>query len=265
MVRRSGGRLLLAAVVGVLGLVATLAAALPAGSAPVDRLPDLDMARLTDLRVETTSDGRKRLRYTAVVVNIGSGPFELRATRPDTTSSSWTPVQRIYDSEGGFRDVPAPSSQFVFAANPPEFGGGDGHNHWHVLDLETADLYRLDNGHDVGSLAKHGFCVYDNVAYRTSLAGAPASVVYRGSGCGTPTSTTLVMGLSVGWGDRYGAGLPYQWIDITGLPNGRYRLHARVLASQLGLAQSNATNDDTWLNFTLQGSKIKNQSAGGVA
>ena len=35
--------------------------------------------------------------------------------------------------------------------------GGDGHNHWHVNNLETSDLVRLDNGNKSGTGAKRGF------------------------------------------------------------------------------------------------------------
>ena len=63
---------------------------------------------------------------------------------------------------------------------------GDGHNHWHVRDLETEKLIRLDNGAKVGTSAKHGFCFFDNVRYRLTLAGAPQSARYTGCGTSTP-------------------------------------------------------------------------------
>jgi len=34
----------------------------------------------------------------------------------------------------------------------------------------------------------------------------------------------VIMRLPVGWGDKYGPTLPDQYIDITGLTSGRYRL-----------------------------------------
>ena len=37
-----------------------------------------------------------------------------------------------------------------------------------------------------------------------------------------PNATTILHGLSVGWGDTYPASLPDQAIDITGLPDGNY-------------------------------------------
>ena len=68
----------------------------------------------------------------------------------------------------------------------------------------------------VGSLAKHGFCFWDNVEYRLTLAGAPQTPVYTGCGSSSTLLSTTV-GLSVGWGDIYPSRLDNQYVDITGL------------------------------------------------
>jgi Lysyl oxidase len=233
--------------------------------AAVDRVPDLGVAQLRDLTVESQSNGTKLLRYTTILANVGAGPFELRASRPNT-SSDFTAAQRIYDTAGGYRDVPLPNAKMVWAANPAGFAG-DGHNHWHVVDLEKGDLTRLDNGVvHVGSLAKHGFCFYDNVAFRLSLPGAAQNAAYTtGNSCagGNPSSTEILMGLSVGWGDAYYWNTLWQWVDITGLGNGRYRLDASINASGLGLVESNPSNDNSWAEFTLKGKSLKNITYGG--
>ena len=65
----------------------------------------------------------------------------------------------------------------------------------------------------VGNGAKSGYCFMDTTAYRLSLAGAPQRSVYGGAGCGEQSSTNLSMGLSVGWGDRYGWTLSDQYVD----------------------------------------------------
>lgn len=214
----------------------------PSAGAAADRLPDLGMARLSDVRVDKTSDGRRLLRFTATIVNVGAGPFEARASRSSSTAPMSAPLQRIYDDGGGSRDVPT-TATLVF--------GGDGHSHWHIRDLESAELVRLDNGAKFGTLAKHGFCFWDNVAYRTTLPGAPASPVYSSTGCGTTASTSLAMGLSVGWGDRYSFTLPDQYVDITGLGAGRYRLV--VAANALGqFVEASSGNNQTWVDLQLR-------------
>ena len=54
----------------------------------------------------TTMPGHTLLRFTTESVNIGTGPLELRGSRPDTSIPTMLVVQRIYDDSGGFRDIP---------------------------------------------------------------------------------------------------------------------------------------------------------------
>lgn len=82
---------------------------------------------------------------------------------------------------------------------------GDGHNHWHVRDLER---YVLESQNGATRLygEKHGFCFWDNVRYAPSLLGYPLNAVYTGSNsCVTRADRTVLTGLSIGWGDRYPA------------------------------------------------------------
>jgi hypothetical protein len=68
--------------------------------------------------------------------------------------------------------------------------------------------------------------------YRLTLPGAPATAHYvPGKSCafGNPGALSVMMGLSVGWGDQYSASTNFQWIDTTGLPNGRSRLTATAI------------------------------------
>jgi hypothetical protein len=58
------------------------------------------------------------------------------------------------------------------------------------------------------------------------------------------------MGLSTGWGDRYGASLPDQYIDVTELEDGKYRLRATADASNW-FKESNDKNNKTWVDLTL--------------
>ena len=204
--------------------------------------PDLGMARLSDISLGRLADGRTVLRFSATVVNVGSGPFVLHAERSDA-SSPWAVTQRVADSQGQMTDV-ATSAELVF--------GGDGHNHWHVKDLESYELIRLDNGVKVGTSSKGGFCFFDTTAYRLSMPGAPQTRAYLGSGCGVESSLTVDMGLSVGWGDTYSYRLPDQFIDVTGLTGGRYRLVATADPSGR-FQETNEGNNLTWVDVQIQG------------
>ena len=219
-----------------------LAMLAPAGraSAASDRLPDLAMAKLQNI-VTDQADGRRLLRFSAIIVNVGSGPMEVRSQRPNT-SSSWSSQQVIYDDAGGSRTVATPAVEMIY--------GGDGHNHWHVKDLER---YRLvpagGTGERVGN--KAGFCFFDNYQYKPWLPGAPWYLEYGRQGCGTQSSVRLRNGLSVGWGDIYHRSLPGQYIDITGLPNGRYRLSATADQANFFL-ESNDANNSTWVDLRIR-------------
>lgn len=199
------------------------------------------MARVTDIRLNKTSDGRNLLRFSTTIVNVGAGPFELLGTW-SAADQRWNVSQQIADTTGGRRSV-ATNAELVF--------GGDGHMHWHVKNLMTTELIRLDNGSKVGTVAKLGFCFWDNLDYRRTLPGFPKSPVYDSSGCGGASSTEVAMGLSVGWGDRYSYFLPDQYIDITNLTPGRYRLNVVADANGLFLESSEA-NNGTWVDLQIK-------------
>jgi hypothetical protein len=171
--------------------------------------------------------------------------MEIRSTRP-TTSSPWTSQQVVYDDAGGSRTVATPGVGLVY--------GGDGHNHWHVKDLERYRLVPLSGGGErLGQ--KAGFCFFDNYQYKLSLPGAPQSAQYPRSACGNQTSRTLRHGLSVGWGDNYQWSLPDQYIDTTGLPNGNYRLWATADQADF-FQESNNANNSTWVDLRMDANGV---------
>jgi hypothetical protein len=231
-------------VLGLFLVLASIAPAAPAWAA-TDKLPDLAMAKLRGERTENTADGRRLLRFSSVIVNVGVGPFELEAQR-SSSSSAWSGQQVIFDDAGGSRTVASPA-QFVY--------GGDGHSHWHVKELETYELVRSDNGVKVGTGVKSGFCFFDNYQYKLTLPGAPQSAVYTRTGCGKLDSLSLETGLSVGWGDIYTWRLPDQYIDITGLAPGRYRLWATADANDW-FQEGNNANNATWSDLQLTGTGV---------
>src|SRR5919199_63115 len=166
-------------------------------------LPDLRMDRLRDLSLDTTTwPGHRLLRFTAAIVNVGAGRFELNARRraPGTRFTVW---QRIYTTAGGSSDVATPAT-LVYQ--------GDGHDHWHVKDLETYTLARLDQGRTVRRGAKRGFCFFDDEPFPrlAGQRGVSAEPVYTEPAvcaAGQPRAREVRMGLSRGWEDVYSAEL----------------------------------------------------------
>ena len=205
-----------------------------------DRVPDLGMARLADLRIER-SNGRRRLRYSTTIVNVGAGKFEVRGQRAHTGEPTMSVVQRVFDDAGGWREVTT-AGTMIF--------GGDGHDHWHVRDLQQSELFRLADDAYLAQSDKRGFCFWDNVRYQLTLPGAPQSPVYSESGCGGTSSLSTSMGLSIGWGDIYPYSLPDQFIDVTNLPDGFYRLV--VTADPFSwFTEASDDNNFTWVSLEL--------------
>lgn len=259
LVRRSSTRLLSSA--SIFAALVVLFAGIAPASAPAATLlkPDMRMVRLSVVRLDTsTIPNHRLLRYTAALVDTGAGAFEVRGSRPNTSTSQLSVKQRIYDDAGGFTDVSV-SGTFIYWA-------GDGHNHWHVNELEEGTLQRLSDGHQVGTLDKHGFHLVDDYKFSPAVSGAPSSAKYTKCGGNSCNHSTLnmFMGVSVGWVDRYNYTTVGQYIDITGLPNGKYVLRD-VVDPEHWFTEANAHNN--WASATIRiGNKgvQKLSSAGGV-
>lgn len=203
---------------------ASLAAALLAVGATIagpvtpvaaeDRLPNMQAERPSDFHIVTVN-GRRLLRFTGVMVNVGDGPMEVLGRRT-ASFDPWTVTQVIDDDVGGERRVPT-DAYLVYA--------GDGHDHWHVRKMMAYHLFstRVTKGD-----SKVGFCFFDTNLRYPSLPRSPSVRHYRESWCGTRTSTTSRTGISVGWADKYQWNLAYQWVDISGMPGGEYTLRAIV-------------------------------------
>ena len=109
---------------------------------------------------------------------------------------------------------------------PGMFNTNNCHGHAHY---EGYGDYRLfdSNGNLVPSGHKNGFCVIDL--------------------CGFGQYTCSNMGISVNCFDRYGAGTQCQWLDITDVPTGDYRvaviINSKHLPDALGRYETNFANN----------------------
>lgn len=216
---------------------------------PVDRLPDLRASKPSEFRI-VTSNGRRLLRFTAIMSNRGQGAMEISARR-STTQSAWDVHQRIYDDQGGSRYVGTGATMRY---------SGDGHNHWHVVKMMSYNLWSVKG---TRGDQKIGFCFFDTNRVDGSLPGSPSSAYYREPWCGTRASLTSRTGISIGWGDKYGYNLAYQWIDISGLPGGTYTVRSKVDPSNFFL-ETNDDNNCAWVKVTIptSGTSVKVVSSG---
>jgi len=202
-------------------------------------LPDIAPAPPFDAHI-SKEEGRWLVRFTTTLVNIGDGDFVLRAKRED---SGWVVDQDVRYSESGAKVYRTPG-RLVW--------GGDGHDHWHVARIAIGRLAPYKRGkppRKVGGLAdtKAGFCYYD---YVRLLDDSPQEAVYSRFGCGVESDTAIGMGLQWGWADTYPFALPGQSVDVTALPDGRYRLWLAV-DEKRWFQEARRDNNVTWADLDL--------------
>jgi hypothetical protein len=218
------------------------------GTTGTDRLPDLGMAAVSSFTIDTnTMPGHKLLRFTGVIANVGAGPFEIFGSRPSTSDANMSVQQHVYQTTGGYRAVN--TDAVVYYA-------GDGHDHWHLKNLEAAQLTDVSGTRVGGPYAKMGFCFSDNAIYDSSVRGTPATAVYSGCANNQPAALSVMEGLSIGWGDWYGASVAFQWIDITDVPFGNYRFWAFADPNGYFL-ETNKGNNSTWTDVHYDRKGVK--------
>jgi hypothetical protein len=206
-------------------------------------LPDLVMAP-----IEVAMGGLQELtgdpvvRVEATIVDRGAGDFLTSARRDVPWSNDWTVYQRIAEAGGGFTERATPA-ELLFAGAP--------HSHWHIQNMEAHRLERIDTGEILHQVIKQGFCPYDTDQEFPDLPGSPAQPVHLEPDCEGPAWTTsLTMGVSVGWGDKYPWHMIEQSIDIAGVPDGRYRIREIADPSDW-FRESDETNNETWVDVDI--------------
>jgi hypothetical protein len=237
-----------------------------------DLLPDLAMGPITRVQIfnaGTAPDTEKRLRFNTTVGNVGAGKLEVLGERPDASTPNMSTTQRIYDSAGGARDVSTDATLFFT-------NGNDAHTHWHVGDLEDYTLWELDaNGNVVGQgpvvpdAEKIGFCLYDNEDWGGTAAGIDP--FYRqhvqdgttpgpgpANSCASfqPDALSVTMGFSRGWGESFNRSTNGQYVDVTGLPDGDYRLRTAVDQADWFLEEEEA-NNSTYVDVRITGDVVE--------
>jgi hypothetical protein len=229
----------------VIGLLIPTTGSQPIASAGSEVIPDLAMAQLQDFRIQFVN-GRRLLRFTAMMVNTGSGHFEVSGHR-GSTAEKMKVRQVIHQT----RSRTSPVSRRIPTDAVAKYAG-DGHNHWHVQEMMRYDLW---GGGERLRGAKVGFCFLDSDVFNSSLPGFSGGY-YNGSMCSTnPNALNNRMGISIGMGDEYEWYLAWQWVDITGLANGTYTLRAMVDPYGFFLEESE-TNQCSFARLTISGSSV---------
>ncbi len=108
----------------------------------------------------------------------------------------------------------------------------DGHNHWHLVGAARYSLWNQAGTAQVSPGQKVGFCMYDY----DRIPGMPSGTRFYGYAGGTnnfcqqynPGATNLIEGINPGFRDVYESRLAWQWIDVSNVQPGRYRLGDQV-------------------------------------
>lgn len=111
-------------------------------------------------------------------------------------------------------EPPAPKSR------PDLFQFSPCHNHWHFLGFALYELVDLQ-GNVVLTGRKQAYCMEDTVQYFSSPS-VPCSTKYS---CDN-------QGVQPGWSDIYSNDLDCQWLDITDITPGTYKLRVAVNPSR---------------------------------
>jgi hypothetical protein len=245
-VTRRGIRLALA--LALFAIAMGPAAAVRAGQSP-EKLPDLAMLPPFDFRIEGDG-GQRLLRFSTVQVNVGPGRFRILGHASDGTANPGdilSVVQWIKHEDGTWSQRPTDARM--------SWSFDDGHDHWHLIDFQKFKLVSLES--DVlGNVAKTGFCSFDSYPYTS-----PKQAFYTSERdiCQTNSDGRVLMGTSRGWGDIYRWSIAFQWIDITGLPNGDYKLRVVVdppVGSVGQFRESENSNNRAWTKIHIGTSNV---------
>jgi len=165
---------------------------------------------------------RLLMRFDGFVHNAGTGPLEIQGR--DRSGVTMTTVrQRIYDGSGYVEWANNPSPQVLFETD-------DDHDHWHLKNIARYSLWNLEGTAEVAPAQKVGFCLIDSERIETH---GPRGVRYTEDGnrfCeqGNDRVSSVTMGVSAGWRDVYHRNLAFQWVDVSDVAPGSYRLRAEI-------------------------------------
>jgi hypothetical protein len=204
------------------------AAALAAGAtgcsrdaAPEELLPDLKQLEPAAVAV-MDEEGRHRLIFQSAVDNVGEGAIMIEGRRGSRVEAAMAVDQIVRLVDGSTRSFPVQAElRYVVSET---------HEHWHLLDFERYELRRATDGRLATRDRKTGFCLGDRYDSSPSkLPNEPPQAVWtRECGRGGRGLLSIREGISPGYGDDYVPSLEGQYLELDGVPAGRYRLIHRV-------------------------------------
>jgi hypothetical protein len=239
--------------------VLALALLLPSAAASLGTArelpPDLVTRTPGKVYLQVTARGKRLVRFSNEVVNVGVGPLELRPRIGDCNRNgdpadgraSW---QRVYrDGNGDGRFTRGVDARFrTRSAGCTRYHPA--HKHWHFDALaEYAVRPVFSAGPPLAGGKKTSSCVLDTRLRLPKVPGSPRRKYY--GGCRRDS----VGGISIGWGDLYGARVSGQELDVTALADGAYCLVSRA-DPENRLKESNERNNVRTTRIDLSGARV---------
>ena len=181
----------------------------------------------------TTLPSTPLLRFASATANLGAGVLHMIPERSpdDGRIPTW---QRVWTDSHQFLDHRTGSFTFH-----------EDHDHFHLDGFEQYRLLTLD-GAVVATGEKISFCLIDALP-ATSDAQTRGRGIFLDAVC---EQAGEQQALNPGWADYYGAGLPDQWIDITGVAPGDYLVEI-VADPDNVLLESDETNNRATFPVTI--------------
>ncbi len=218
------------------------------GTGP-DLLPDLiadPPGNAQAPNVQQLADGQSHLlmKFSGSLHNIGAGALEIRGSSPVSGAMTVT-GQRIYRQDGSFYDDNSRHPVIRYETT-------DGHNHWHLMHAARFSLWNQAGTAEVAPGSKVGFCLEDGSAvdsFATTAAYTASQTQRCREGQSSPSNT--FQGISSGWRDTYGPSVYFQWIDISDVAPGLYRLGSQMDPDDFVKETSETNNGPTLATSTV--------------
>ena len=196
-------------------------------------LPDLAALPAWNVRMNRIRE-REYMAFAASPWNAGPAPMVVEGFRREG-EALMDAFQYFYDADGAVVGRAAVGAM--------EYDTRRGHRHWHFLQFARFSL--LDAGsNEVVRSTKQAFCLYPTDPIDLTLPGAvwnPWNVRLT-TQCGGESALWVREVLDAGWADTYYQWVPGQSLNVTGVPNGWYRIRIEVNPAGVLHERSTANN-----------------------
>ncbi len=205
-------------------------------------LPDLQVLFPDTLFIQISPNtGKKEIRFNSKVVNLGEGSLEM-AGMYDEKEKKTKATQIIHKKDGTL--IERVVGHFVFHPT---------HNHWHFEDFIEFELYTYKKDKSLGkrllTTGKITSCIYDSYIVSPRPPNTPDIPLF-------PNCESGKQGITMGWVDNYGAGVPGQYLDIENIPDGNYALQITVDPLKR-ILESNRDNNSARVYVEIKGMNIE--------